>query len=138
MPGTLRAVLIRPNLSTARAAQGEVRSHSPSKSSAADPGYLIRDFSCPKRSSTSPALGKQNPQAGKRSRHQLLFRTGNAIRYHHVVLGNILDLSHREEAVGNTWDENACGTREGTEISECTAIFFDGFEGGTTDAWSGP
>jgi len=72
------------NLSTPRVAQGEVRSHSPSKSSAADPGYLIRDFSCPKRSSTSPALGKQNPQAGKRSRHQLLFRTGNAIRYPRV------------------------------------------------------
>jgi hypothetical protein len=52
-------------------AQGEVRSHSPSKSSSADPGYLIRDFSCHRaeldlpstRQTESPGRKTQSPSA---------------------------------------------------------------------------
>ena len=47
------------------------------------------DFSCPRRNSTSQALGKQNSQAGKSSRNPLLFRTGNSLRYPHSPLSEL-------------------------------------------------
>ena len=55
------------------------------------------------------------------------YATGNVIAGN-TVTGNFLDLYHRENAVGNTWEDNKCQTKEGTEIAECTILFLDGFE----------
>ena len=45
-----------------------------------------------------------------------------------ITLGNFIDLFHRKEAVGNTWENNKCQIKEGAEIPECTVLFLDGFE----------
>ena len=45
-----------------------------------------------------------------------------------ITLGNFIDLFHREEAVGNTWENNKCQIKEGAEIPECTVLYLDGFE----------
>jgi hypothetical protein len=37
-----------------------------------------------------------------------------------TVTGSFLDLSHHELAVGNTWTDNTCQTKEGAEIPPCT------------------
>ena len=34
--------------------------------------------------------------------------------------GNVVDLYHYEESLGNTWERNTCETKEGAEIPECT------------------
>ena len=36
------------------------------------------------------------------------------------VTGNFLDLFHHPYAVGNTWEDNTCQTKEGAEIPACT------------------
>jgi len=45
-----------------------------------------------------------------------------------TVLGNFIDLYHQESALGNTWENNKCQTKEGAEIPDCTVLFLDGFE----------
>lgn len=45
-----------------------------------------------------------------------------------ISVGNFIDLFHREEAVGNNWENNKCQTKEGAEIPECVVLFLDGFE----------
>jgi hypothetical protein len=37
------------------------------------------------------------------------------------VMGNFIDLFHHPYAVGNTWGDNTCQTKEGAEIPACTA-----------------
>jgi len=44
------------------------------------------------------------------------------------VLGNFIDLYHQESALGNTWENNKCQTKEDAEIPDCTILFLDGFE----------
>jgi len=47
------------------------------------------------------------------------YSTGNTIS-NNIVTGNSIDLAHHEQAVGNTWINNTCQTKEGDEIPECT------------------
>ena len=47
------------------------------------------------------------------------YATGNVISGNEVTR-NYMDLSHDENAVGNTWEDNTCLTKEGAEIPECT------------------
>ena len=47
------------------------------------------------------------------------YSTGNIIS-NNVLTGNVLDLSHHELALGNTWINNTCQTKEGDEIPDCT------------------
>jgi hypothetical protein len=50
---------------------------------------------------------------------ECFYSTGNVVT-NNEVLGNFLDLHHRENAVGNTWEDNTCQTKEGAEIPACT------------------
>ena len=45
--------------------------------------------------------------------------TGNLISGN-TATGNYQDLYHHELATGNTWTDNACLTKEGSEIPPCT------------------
>lgn len=56
-----------------------------------------------------------------------IFSSNNLVSGNTAV-GNFIDLFHRQEAVGNTWVDNKCQTKEGAEIPKCTVIFLDGFE----------
>lgn len=58
---------------------------------------------------------------------ECFYATGNIIAGN-TVLGSFIDLNHHENALGNTWADNRCQTREGAEIPECTILFMDGFE----------
>ncbi len=51
---------------------------------------------------------------------QCFFATDNVVSGN-VVTGNDVDLRHDENAVGNTWENNTCETKEGAEIPACTA-----------------
>jgi hypothetical protein len=48
------------------------------------------------------------------------YASGNVISGNEVT-GNFLDLFHHPYAVGNTWVDNTCQTKEGAEIPACTA-----------------
>ena len=50
---------------------------------------------------------------------QSFYSTNNLIS-NNVVTGNVTDLSHHENAIGNTWVNNTCQTKEGDEIPDCT------------------
>ena len=56
-----------------------------------------------------------------------IFSSGNLVS-NNTVVGNFIDLFHREEAVGNTWVNNRCQTKEGAEIPPCSVLFLDSFE----------
>lgn len=56
-----------------------------------------------------------------------IFSSYNLIS-NNTVVGNFIDLFHRDEATGNTWVDNRCQIKEGAEIPACTVLFLDGFE----------
>ena len=51
--------------------------------------------------------------------HECFHSTGNVIS-DNVVVGNIIDLSHHENCLGNTWENNIYETKEGAEIPAST------------------
>jgi nitrous oxidase accessory protein NosD len=51
---------------------------------------------------------------------ECFYATDNVISGNQVT-GNFIDLYHHEYAVGNTWENNICQTKEGAEIPACTA-----------------
>jgi len=51
---------------------------------------------------------------------QCFYSTANVVADNEVT-GNFLDLYHRDLAVGNTWEDNTCQTKEGADIPACTA-----------------
>jgi nitrous oxidase accessory protein NosD len=48
------------------------------------------------------------------------FSTGNLVSGNEVT-GNVIDLRHHPNALGNTWSDNICETWEGSEIPGCIA-----------------
>jgi formylglycine-generating enzyme required for sulfatase activity len=51
---------------------------------------------------------------------ECFYATGNVISGN-VVTDNYIDLQHHPNAVGNTWEDNTCESKQGAEIPECTA-----------------
>ena len=60
------------------------------------------------------SLGCLTPEPG----WECFYTTNNAIT-DNETWGNVPDLYHYEESLGNIWDRNTCETKEGTEIPEC-------------------
>ena len=61
------------------------------------------------------SLGCLDPQPG----WECFYSTSNLIA-DNQAWGNLTDLYHYEDALGNTWERNTCEWKDGIEIPECT------------------
>ena len=61
------------------------------------------------------SLGCLAPQPG----WECFYSTANVIA-DNETWGNITDLYHYEESLGNVWERNTCEWKDGSEIPECT------------------
>lgn len=61
------------------------------------------------------SLGCLDPQPG----WECFYSTANVIA-DNETWGNITDLYHYEESLGNVWERNTCEWKDGSEIPECT------------------
>jgi hypothetical protein len=61
------------------------------------------------------SMGCLTPEPG----WECFYSTANVIA-DNETWGNVIDLYHYEDSLGNTWERNTCESKEGAEIPECT------------------